>query len=378
MKRVILILALIAVLYSTWTFIGRDELPLKPDAHPDRIEDLSAQDSLCSKNIVGIQPYMLPADYQSKDHFYEKLKSYFNEASKAGYFKTNTVVLLPEYLGTWLVVSHEKHLVIEASSITYAMTLMVLSNPLQFIKAYTKGLSEGDAFAAALFRMKAQAMAHIYAEVFMKLASEYAVTINAGSIVLPGPAIHNSNQINVDLSKPLYNTSFIFYPDSTIDQIVTRKSFPISSEQPFVSAYPINELRAYNLSVGKTAVLICADSWYPESYAQISELKAQVVLVNSYCSGENTMAARWKGYDGGNKPGDVNDDDIGKLTEQEAWIKYALPGRLKSCGATIGANVFLRGQLWDLGSDGQPFFIKDGNLLPMQKSDKSGIWNLCF
>ncbi|MBX2946841.1 MAG: carbon-nitrogen hydrolase [Cyclobacteriaceae bacterium] len=378
MKRIILVLVIIAVLYSTWTFIGRDELPLKPDSYLDQIEVISADDSLCHRNIVGIQPYMLPTDYQSKDHFYGKLRTYFDEASKAGYFKTNTVVLLPEYLGTWLVVSHEKQSVIEASSINFAMTLMVLSNPIQFIQAYRKGQNEKDAFAAALFRMKAQAMAHIYAEVFTKLSSEYAVTINAGSIVLPGPTIRNTNQINVVLSKPLYNASFIFYPDGKIDQIVTRKSFPISSEQPFVSAYPVNELQAYDLSVGKTAVLVCADSWYPESYAQISELKADVVLVNSYCSGENTMAMEWKGYDGGNEPGDVIDDDIGKLTEQEAWIKYALPGRLKSCGATIGVNVFLRGELWDLGSDGQPFFIKDGQLLPVQKSDQAGIWNLCF
>ncbi|HRJ31655.1 MAG TPA: carbon-nitrogen hydrolase [Cyclobacteriaceae bacterium] len=378
MKRVILILALIAVLYSTWTFIGRDELPLKPDAHLDRIEDLSVTDSLCEKNIVGIQPYMLATDYQSKDHFYGKLKLYFSEANKAGYFRTNTVVLLPEYLGTWLVVSHEKQSAIEATSITHAMTLMVLSNPLQFISAYTKGLGEKDAFAAALFRMKAQAMAHSYAEVFSKLAREYAITINAGSIVLPGPIVQNTNQISVDLSKPLYNTSFIFYPDGTIDPIVTRKSFPISSEQPFVSAYPVNELLAYNLAVGKTAVLVCADSWYPESYAQISQLKVDVVLVNSYCSGENTMAMKWNGYDGGDEPVDVNHDDIGKLTEQEAWIKYALPGRLKSSGATIGVNIFLRGNLWDLGSDGMPFFIKDGQLLPVKKSEKAGIWNLCF
>lgn len=378
MKRVILILALVAVLYSTWTFIGRGELPIRVESFQDRIENLSTGDSLCRRNIVGIQPYMLPSDYQSQEHFYAKLKTYFTGAHEAGYFRTNTVVLLPEYLGTWLVVSHEKHSAIEASSITHAMSLMVLSNPLQFIKAYTKGLSERDAIAAALFRMKAQIMARIYAEVFSKLAREYGVTINAGSIVLPGPTIHNTNQINVDLSKPLYNASFIFYPDGKIDQSITRKSFPISSEQPFVSAYPVNELKAYDLSVGKTAVLVCADSWYPESYAQISALKADVVLVNSFCSGENTMAARWKGYDGGDEPGDVNTDDIGMLTEQEAWIKYALPGKLKSCGATIGVNVFLRGELWDMGSDGQPFFMKDGQLLPVQKSDKAGTWNICF
>lgn len=67
---------------------------------------------------------------------------------------------------------------------------------------------------------------------------------------------------------------------------------------------------------------------------------------------------------------------IGTLTEQEAWKKYALPGRISSTQARHGANIFLRGQLWDLGTDGQPFFIHQGKLIDIQEAEKGGIWNL--
>jgi len=320
---------------------------------------------------------MVPEDYISHLHFKEKLKRYFEAAKQAGYFHQNTVVLLPEYLGTWLVINGEKTSVADAHTINGAMALMILSNPLRFIQAYQHLQNESDAVAASIFRMKHESMAEIYGEVFKELASTYGVTINAGSIVLPGPRVE-SNMILTDINQPLYNTSFIIYPDGTIDTQLIRKSFPIKSELPFVTAYPIEELPVYQLGIGKTAVLVCADSWYPESYGQINAAQAEVVLVNSYCAGDHTMSERWKGYDGIRMPEDVDTNDIRTLKEREAWIKYALPGRIKGTKAIAGANIFLRGDLWDLGTDGQPFFIHNGILIPVKEATKAGIWSMCI
>ncbi|MBX2963125.1 MAG: carbon-nitrogen hydrolase [Cyclobacteriaceae bacterium] len=377
MKKFLIGLIVLFIFWGIWTYTGRQPIKVRAQAYLDTIEFITTSDS-CSKNIVGIQPYMLPTDYQSENHFYQKLKLYFEEASNSGFFSSNTVVLLPEYLGTWLVISHEKKAVSTAATINGAMTTMVLSNPIQFIQRFFKGGNEKDRFAATLFKMKAPQMAEIYSSVFSSLAKEYGVTINAGSIVLPGPYIMNKNKIGIDTKQPLYNTSFVFYPDGTIDSTIIKKSFPISSELPFVTAYPVEKLDVFDLVIGKTAILVCADSWHPESYKRIEELKAEVVLVNSYCAGSNTMDTPWKGYDGKEEPEDVDQLDIGKLTEKEAWIRYALPGRLASTSARIGANIFLRGELWGLGSDGQPFLIFDGELLETTQSDRGGIWNLCF
>ncbi|MEQ1586705.1 MAG: nitrilase-related carbon-nitrogen hydrolase [Cyclobacteriaceae bacterium] len=366
----------VLLVWTVWIQIGHGPEWANSDPALDQMQIIQT-DSVCLRNVVGIQPYMVSSDYQSKQHFYEKLKTYFEAAKQGGYFTKNTVVLLPEYLGTWLVINDEKSSVAEAKTITGAMTLIVLSNPIQFSRSYFSHQNESDVVAASIFRMKSQAMATIYSEVFKELAKTYQVTIDAGSIVLPGPLVVNS-EIKVYPSQPLYNTSFIFHPTGDIDSRLIRKSFPISSEIPFVTAYPIEELPIFDLPIGKTAVLVCADSWYPESYDRINQLNADVVLVSSYCAGNNTMVADWKGYDGIRMPGDVDSTDVKKLKERDAWVKYALPGRINKTQAAIGVNVFLRGELWDLGTDGQPFFIKDGQLLEIGKSERGGIWSLCF
>ncbi len=376
MRRLILVLLFILVAWAVWMQMGRNTQWDESNPAIDH-KELITSDSICTRNVVGIQPFMVSTDYLSNQHFYEKMKAYFEASKQAGYFNKNTVVLLPEYLGTWLVINNEKYSVAEAKTITGAMALMVLSNPVKFVQSFLLHQNEGDVVAASIFRMKSENMAAIYADTFKNLAKTYQVTINAGSIVLPGPSVEN-NDIKTNSSEPLYNSSFIFYPDGLIDQQVIRKSFPIKSELPFVTAYPINELPVYDLSIGRTSVLVCADSWYPESYAKIKESKAEVVLVNSYCAGNNTMAALWNGYDGIKMPEDVDPTDVYSVRESEAWMKYALPGRIKNSNASVGVNIFLRGELWDLGTDGQPFIVKDGKLLEVGTSERGGIWSLCF
>jgi hypothetical protein len=226
MKIIVIILISLAAIWFTWAQIGRHA---EWDAGESPIEIVQSLqiDSLCSKNIVAIQPYMLAADYRSEKHFYEKLKSYFERAKQREYFHDNTVVILPEYIGTWLVVSGEKNSAVESETINAAMTTMVLSNPFDFIQSLFNGIDETDAFAAALFRMKAETMANQFASACKQLASEYKVTISAGSIVLPGPSVKD-NTIQVNEKAPFYNVSFLFTP-AGIDPQLIRKSYPISS-----------------------------------------------------------------------------------------------------------------------------------------------------
>lgn len=374
--KLTILAASLVVLWAVWSYYDRSPDWTASDASIAVTESVTT-DTLCSRNVVGIQPFMVPSDYLTNRHFYEKMRLYFKQAQTAGYFRSNTVVLLPEYIGTWLVIAGEKQGVAEAGSITGAMALIVTSNPLKLLRQVFNANGESDRMAAAIFRMKARAMADIYGNTFSRLAKEFGVTINAGSIVLPGPSVE-SNTIMVNLDAPLYNTTFVFHPVGAIDAQVVKKSFPISSELPFVKAASVDELPVYELPTGRTALLVCADSWYPAAYERISSLSAEVILVDSYCAGDNAMSKTWRGYDGGSLPADVDSSHIGKLTEREAWIAHALPGRIAATGARVGVNVFLRGQLWDLGTDGQPFFVLDGKLLNVTPSDKGGVWNLCF
>lgn len=376
MKKLLLILLIIVFIWLLWIRSDRDYDTTTTDLALDHKEVISYQTD-CERNVVAIQPYMFTSDYLSEKSFHDKMHGYFEAAKAAGYFNENTVVLLPEYLGTWLVIRGEKLSVATSDHMDAAMFTMIMSRPRKFLINAFKGNFQYDPLSSSIFRMKAVSMANTYATVFKSLAKQYQVSISAGSLILPGAYVED-NQIKVDLNQPLFNSSFIFKSDGAIDTQIIKKSYPINSEQSFISSFPIEELPLFDLPIGKTAILVCADSWYPESYERIKELGAEIILVNSYCAGDDMMNNYWAGYDGNIEPDDVDLDDLFEITEHDAWIKYALPGRIHQSGASFGVNVFLRGELWNLGTDGQPFFVADGNLLERENAARAGIWNFCF
>ena len=85
-------------------------------------------------NWLGIQPWMVPADYASVGAFYAKIDGYLDVASRKGWLNERTIVVLPEYIGTWLVVAGERPRVRQAATIASAMQALVLSHPLSFLK----------------------------------------------------------------------------------------------------------------------------------------------------------------------------------------------------------------------------------------------------
>ena|GEM_PF-4008127 len=54
--------------------------------------------------------------------------------------------------------------------------------------------------------------------------------------------------------------------------------------------------------------------------------------------------------------------DTGKLTEGQAWLRYAMVGRAQpETGIGKGINVFLWGNLWGLRSDGGTIVLNKKN-----------------
>ncbi|MFD2203422.1 carbon-nitrogen hydrolase family protein [Shivajiella indica] len=376
MKIVLSLILLVITAWIIWANTGFNSKLPDITSEISLIEDiLPFHPDSTRGNIVGIQPYMLESDYLNKDQFSSKLETYFQAAKESGFFRENTLVILPEYLGTWLVIANEKKSVGTSNSLTLAMVQLVLSHPLQFFDHYLMSKQEKDRIAAALFRMKAESMASIYQDSFSYLAKKYKVYIIGGSINLPGPQIIKG-EIQVDKEEPIFNTSFVFGSDGHVLQQHIRKAYPIESEKPFIENSPTNKIPQFQLAEFKIGVLVCADSWYPESYEAIQGV--DLVLVPSYCATDGAMEIPWAGYNGAPAPRDVDIHDIGNISEREAWEKYALPGRIAQSGASSGVNVFLRGRLWDLGTDGQPFFIRNGELLKINAAQKGGIWNMDF
>lgn len=376
MRHLISLIVLLLFIWLIWSYSGRN-IPLsEAKAHISVVQEINPSDSL-NRNVVGIQPYMEVSDYFSQAKFKDKLRFYLTESKLKGFLNQNTIVLFPEYIGTWLVLEGEKHVLAKKETMKEAMTTMVLSNFFDFSLAYLKTSNESDRTASAIFRMKAKSMANSYYLTFSELAMESKIHIAAGSIILPDPTVVDG-KIYVDPTGPLYNAAFVFGPDGKVIGNPILKAFPIDSEIPFLTAGIPGEIPTFDLPFAKTSVLVCSDSWYPDGYQSANTQNSELILVPSFCAGNEAMNILWKGYGGNPEPAGTDLNDINKLTEREAWEKYALPGQIQKTRAQAGLNVFLRGNLWDMGADGQPLAVFQNKILQITPADSAGIWSLNY
>jgi predicted amidohydrolase len=359
-KKLIVIILFALASYFVWAYTGRYAKDNEPTVDL-KLGEISAVGIDSAKgNIVGIQPYMVENDYANANNFFQKLDAYFAKAQAQGFFTNKTVVVLPEYIGTWLVVANEKNSIYSAPTIAEGMTTLVLANLFSFIPNYWNAPEVSDKLKYAIFKMKAKQMANIYHATFFDLANKYKVDIVAGSIVLPYPQIAD-NQITVS-GDSLYNISIVYHKEREKPPQIVRKVYPIVEELSFTHACAVSEIPVFDLSIGRTGVLICADSWHPTAYKILKKQGANIILVPSYSSPAGIWTTQWNGYNGTEPPQDVDLEDIKKITEGEAWLKYALAGRIKATDAQYGFNVFLRGKFWDLGADGYALIVRKGEL----------------
>jgi hypothetical protein len=97
----------------------------------------------------------------------------------------------------------------------------------------------------------------------------------------------------------------------------------------------------------------------------------------SYGMGSDEVLKRtWRGYSGWPNPSDVSAGDPGNITEWQAFMKYALPGRLPKSGIPDGVQVSLRGSLWDLGSHGTTVVVRKGKVRVAPMVDGAQIVNV--
>ena len=349
MKYTLLVLFLIVACYFIWTQTGR----AMPEKRLGTIVQAQQIGQNADKgNLLGIQPWMETADYASQESFRNKLAGYFQDAQKRSWLVPNkTIVVLPEYLGTWLVAMNEKNSVYSAQTVTDALTTMVLTHPVDFLTNYiTAPESVQNKTKYAVFAMKSKVMADAYQQTFSALASMYHVTIVAGSILLQNPGV-TASTLTVNTGQ-LYNISVVFRPDGRVDSQLVKKVYLITDELPFICPARAADVPVFDTPVGKLGILVCADSWYPEAYKTLRQKGATLLAVPSYSAGQSIWSSTWQGYSGMTTPSDAR-ASVGHITEGQAWLKYAMAGRATpEAGIEKGMNVFLRGNLWDLGSDG--------------------------
>lgn len=373
--RIALLIPVVAVLvWSVWSTTGRvSKSPAATDQEMVQWKDLGQDHQ--HGNLLAIQPWVTARDYASSDTLTHKLDNYLAQAKQRGWINPATIAVLPEYSGTWLVATGEKESVFSAPDVGSAMTTVALTHLPRFAYYLATATDVEDRAKWALFTLKAEDMARDYQTVFGSLAQRYSIHVVAGSIVLPSPSLRDG-QLHVRPGGALYNVSALFGPDGRIVPPLVVKAFPIDDEKTFTSAGNPQDIPVFATPAGKLAVLICADAWYPASYAAAKKAGASLIAVPSFSAGNGAWSVRWSGYNGAPTEKDVAPADIGALTEGEAWRKYAMVGRAPQFGINHGVNVFLRGALWDLGSDGATLALQAGKTISGELSQGAVLTNL--
>lgn len=374
MKKVITIfvvaLVVIVGIYFLWSALGRTAVAAEPDLYLDDTSSYGTDTG--DGNLVAVQTYMEPADYASAEAFQAKLGGYMAAADAQGWLQPDTIVVFPEWIGTWLVLADEKEELYEAETLEEAMQLMVLSNLPAFVESYTAAQGE-DKIRDGLFRMKSDTMAQIYQDTFARLAEEYGVTIVAGSLDLPDPRVENGELVLG--SAELQNVTPVFRPDGLLYPNIVRKMFVTSDEAAFASPAGFDQQLTYDTPAGQLGVLICADSWYLEPYETLAAQAPEIIVVpNNYIS-DIGWDAVWKGYDPGPVPEDTDQADIGHLTEGEARLKWTLDGRMQNTGASTGMHVFFRGDIWDLTSHGHTIIFTEDVIIEASPDARGAVVN---
>ncbi|MGV8842379.1 MAG: hydrolase [Pseudomonas sp.] len=164
-------------------------------------------------NLLLIRPQLFAPDYQSPAHLRLKLAAALEQAKSAGLLGPQTLVALPEHIGTWLMGANEKVEFYQARNRQQVRDWLLLGNPWLATKALLLNL-DADRLDEALLRMKAKQMAANYQQLFSGLAREYQITLLAGSILLPAPHLENG-QLRSG-SGVLRNLSLVFAKDGQI------------------------------------------------------------------------------------------------------------------------------------------------------------------
>ncbi|MCW7491635.1 carbon-nitrogen hydrolase family protein [Leptospira sp. 2 VSF19] len=323
-------------------------------------------------SFVGMEPYLNQYSYATEDSFYLALHQYFQMAKENELlYVDRSIIVLPEYIGTWLVVTAEDQSIFATKTIQEAMEVLVKQNFGSFLWHYLFSSSySSDTLKETLFRMKAWQMSDRYQSVFARLAREYRVSIVAGSIVLPHPRVIEGKITPTD--GPLENVSFYFHPDGRVDDKIVRKLFPITDEKEFLKEGKLDENPSYLTPLGKLYTMICADSWFPDVYKEFKKTESELLAIPSFVSPADAWTHKWQGYNGYANPKDVDPKDIGLISERSAWKKYAMNGRLKDPKVKAGINVFFRGEIWDLAASGDAFLSLSGkSVFNLVKEEKN-------
>jgi hypothetical protein len=366
LTRLSIFLAIVLVIYNLWSELGRAEEKKtgcnKTPVMKTRFPEITIGADSGKGNIIGIQPYFTPQAYATALNFKITLTLYLQQLQKEKLLSPKTILVFPEYTGSWLVAVNEKQDIYDDSSLHCAMKTIIRSNLFKFGFHYLQAPKETDKTSFALFCMKRKKMAEIYQDVFGELAKTFGVTIVAGSVILPGPSLAKNGKL-ITGSNILYNTVAVFDTGGNILLPLIRQPYPLAAGLTGSGDKSVSPL--FSTPAGKLAILPGAASGNPDAYSRFAGQADIIAIPSLGGSGSILLSGREKD----NSPG-VKRNRFENINESE-------PGgamRLNAVKAGIhnGMNVFSSGDIWDLRPDGRVLALKNDSLLSFAASPGRG------
>lgn len=264
-------------------------------------------------------------DYKNKNTFYTLIQKIVKEQKARG----EEIILLPEHIGTWLIVHNSPNIIYHVLSQKIAFIILIICNLVAFIQEFFNVPKEvEDAFTYTILSTKNKTMLQIYKEVLSAIAREENIYIIGGSIL-------------EKVDKKIYNSCYIFN-NLGEEVLVVRKMYPTKLEQTFSNLHNKDQKLTFKKNGKNIGVLICADSWYSECYKKL-EIEDYDVLYIPAAVEIKDWEKVWNGYSGFTTPEEVDKKDIGVITERVAWGKYSFPTKSKKDVVV----EFLEAKLWD-------------------------------
>ncbi len=261
MRKLASLLTLLLLLAGIGGFLYWADL--RPSAH--YLSDLRShthgepQPERSAGNLLLIRPQLFPLDYQSPAHLRLKLAAALDRARDQGLLGSDTLVVFPEHIGTWLLARDEKPEFYRARSRQEVRDWLLLGNPLLAVRVLLENL-DADRLDEALLRMKAEGMAQDYQTLFSGLAREYEVALVAGSILLPEPHLREGELHSGDGA--LRNLSLVFAADGSI------------LGEPYEEAWPWQAHDARQQIPHAAGLIAIERSWqpgYPQSQVRLPD-----------------------------------------------------------------------------------------------------------
>lgn len=309
--------------------------------------------------IFCVQPRLTQHDYKSHSHLKTKLEQYIEAAIQDQKVKPKLIVF-PELLPTWCFLFDEYSLIFKLPNHLLAFMMIILQHPISFFIHFIYSLFEGlfkrsffDHFTRAFFLMVQEKMFSNAVKLFSEIAIKYKSFVVGGSFF--------SSRVKIDKNgctltgNGLYNNTLLFDPNGKAIFCVEKRF--LTPVEGFIDA-GTSKMKACETSLGRIGILVCADSWWPQSYDELQDENVDILVCVANCMPKEAWKDKWKqGYTSVEKlpvPKDVDRQHLsGSITEGDAWEKYTIPSRmkvLKSC--KVGVCSMFVGSIWSISSSG--------------------------